>query len=98
MAMFGLFPIILILYQVPYELTRTNFNTFVALICQLPFLISTTICLISKIMDPISEQMSYIFAYIIIGIVAISTILTIIRLIKQVDFKKLVIFDFFVND
>jgi hypothetical protein len=94
-ALFSIMPFILIIYQCPYENSRLNFQTIVALICQLPFLVFVFISIILGISDESTpEATGVIYAFAIMGSVAFSIILSIIRVIKVVDFKKLSFFEF----
>ena len=88
-AVFALLPIILVIYQVPYGLRVFDFQAIIAIICQLPFAAMTAISLMLNLQkDKIDEPTCFIFAYAIMGSVGLSIILTIIRLIKIIDCKK----------
>lgn len=89
-AAFPIVAIVLIPYQVPYGLRRFNLQTIIAIICQLPFLASVAVSFILKFQQGnMSEQNSLILAYVIIGTVGLSIILTIGRMIKYIDCKKI---------
>ena len=88
-AVFALMPIVLIIYQVPYGMRVFDFQAIIAVICQLPFAAMVAISLMLHLQkDTITESNCIMFAYAIIGSVGLSIILTIIRLIKVIDCKK----------
>jgi hypothetical protein len=88
-AVFALMPIVLIIYQVPYGMKRFDFQAIIAIICQFPFAAMIAVSLMLQLQsDSIKEDTCMIFAYAILGSVGLSIILTIIRLIKVIDCKK----------
>lgn len=89
-AVFPVAAIILIPYQAPYGLRRFDLQTIIAMICQFPLLTTVAISFILNFQkNNMTEQNSLILAYIIIGNVGLSIILTIGRMIKYIDCKKI---------
>lgn len=89
MAIFSILPIVLIGYQAPYGLGFLDFQNIIAVICQLPFLVSVVVSIIlNSNNESVDESMSFVFCYAILGSTSLSILLTIIRMMKMIDCKK----------
>lgn len=93
-AIFSILPLVLIPYQIPYGMRVFDLQTIIAFICQFPFIATVTVSFILNFQKTITEQNSMIFAYVIIGTIGLSIILTIARMIKVIDCKKVSCIEF----
>jgi len=81
MTFLSVLPIILVIYQVPYKTGFFNFHTIICMLCQVTFFVSTLCCLYLDIAE-VSEGMSQIIAFVILGLIGLSIASTIFRVAK----------------
>jgi hypothetical protein len=93
MTFLSILPIILVVYQVPYSQGFFNYHTMICTFNQVSFFIANLSYLYLNI-SSVSEQISQIIGFVIIGLIETSIALTIFRLVKEIDCKKLNLFDF----
>jgi hypothetical protein len=77
----SILPMILVVYQVPYMTGFFNFHTIICMFIQVSFFVSTLCCLYLNI-SSVSEGISQIIAFAILGFIGLSIALTIFRLAK----------------
>ena len=78
--------VVLVIKERPYSGTFFTLENVVALYLQIMLFVSLVVLCLIRSVD--SEKMSLIFTFLIMGLIAIGEILTIIRVVVKVNFKK----------
>lgn len=78
--------VVLVIKERPYSGTFLTLENVVALYLQIMLFVSLVVLCLIRSVD--SEKMSLIFTFLIMGLIAIGEILTIIRVVVKVNFKK----------